>query len=129
MNQKQIKPLIYIAGPYTKGDQNENIFNALKIGDYVYTLGAIPYVPHLTHYWSIMTIDGSKRDYDEWMHICFNVLNRCDALVRLPGESIGSDMEVEYAKELNKPIFLSTEMDKIKVYIDKYPKIRLQEIL
>ena len=29
----------------------------------------------------------------------------CDALIRLPGKSPGADREVEWAEELNKPVF------------------------
>lgn len=114
-----IKPLIYVAGPYTVGNQSQNVYNALHFGDYLLSRGATPYIPHLSHHWSLSTIGGSERTYDEWMDICFNVLHRCNALVRLRGESPGSEMEVEYAKELQIPIFLENETELIEEFIKK----------
>jgi hypothetical protein len=115
-----VKPLIYIAGPYTNGDQKENIFVALKIGDHVYKTGAIPYVPHLSHYWAMSTIDGLNRTYAEWMEICLNVVNRCDALIRLDGFSNGSDMEVKYAKSIPIPVFKENEIDLVEAFIKEF---------
>lgn len=48
-------------------------------------------------------------DYDiEW-------LKRCDALVRLPGESAGSDAEVAIARDLNIPVFFGVDAFKFFV--------------
>jgi len=36
-----MKPKVYIAGPYTKGDTIRNIANAIRYGDSLLMLGAI----------------------------------------------------------------------------------------
>lgn len=37
------------------------------------------------------------------------VLERCDAVLRLPGESPGADREVHYAISLGKPVYYGLE--------------------
>jgi hypothetical protein len=32
---------------------------------------------------------------------------KCDALLRLPGESIGADIEVAFARQIGQPVFYS----------------------
>jgi len=91
---------IYIAGPYTKGDVEQNVFNAIKYGEFIRATGHTPFIPHLTHFWHII----SEHDYEYWMQLDRDWLEVCDALVRLPGESAGADREVEWAKELGLPI-------------------------
>ena len=38
----------------------------------------------------------------EWLEVC-------DCLVRIAGESIGADREVEYMRQLGKPVFYTIE--------------------
>lgn len=46
-------------------------------------------------------------EIDFWYQYDFEWLEKCDAVYRLPGESVGADKEVERAKELGKPVFHS----------------------
>ena len=94
---------IYIAGPYTKGDVALNIKNAIMIGDILACRGFLPFVPHLTHFWHMMY----HHDIDFWYSYDNEWLKICDGLLRIPGESIGSDKEVELAKKLGIPVFSS----------------------
>jgi len=96
---------IYVAGPLTKGPRPENIHNALKAGERIRNRGHIPFVPHLYELWDIV----SPQDYEFWMEMDFKWLEKCDALVRLPGESSGADREVQRAYELNIPVFYGME--------------------
>ncbi len=85
--------LIYVAGPYSKGDVTENIRNALKAADEIWGLGHTPVIPHLCHLWHAI----SPKKYQEWLAYGQSLLWYCDAILRLPGSSLGADKEVEFA--------------------------------
>lgn len=96
--------LIYIAGPYSKGDVAQNVKNALYAADALMDLGHTPFVPHLCHYWHI----NSEKSEKVWLQYGLTFLSFCDALLRLPGESKGADNEVAEAKTcLGIPVFYS----------------------
>ena len=97
--------LIYIASPYTKGDVVINVRRQIDTGDRILGMGHIPYVPNLTHFWHFV----SPKAYEIWMDIDSEILKRCDAVLRLSGESKGADREVELAKSLGIPVYYSLE--------------------
>ena len=41
------------------------------------------------------------------MEVDFPIVERCDVVLRLPGPSKGSDMEVEHAQETGVPVVFS----------------------
>ena len=104
---------IYVAGPLSKGDLRQNVINAIKAGDAVADLGCAPFIPHLTVYWQRIGAKNGKHrdfmDYDFWLAQDFAWLAVCDALLRLPGDSKGADLEEIEAKRLGIPIFYSLE--------------------
>ncbi len=100
-----MKQIIYISAPYSKGDVARNVNKVIHIANQLLDMGYIPFVPHLTHFWHIIT----PRPYDDWMQIDLAYLGRCDALLRLDGESNGADLEVEVAKRCGMPIYYSLE--------------------
>lgn len=104
---------IYIAGPLSKGDLGVNIANAIKAANQVVALGAAAYVPHLTTFWQFLSAAAGEPtgfgDYDYWLKQDFAWLEVCNAVLRLPGESKGSDLEEIEAKRLGIPTFHSME--------------------
>ena len=92
---------IYIAGPYTNGDPVLNVRKAIEAADELRELGYVPFIPHLCHLWHLI----SPHEYEYWMLYCFEWLERCDGLLRLPGESEGADREVDRMLILGKPVF------------------------
>ncbi len=92
---------VYIAGPITKGDTVVNVRTAILAADRVLAAGHVPFVPHLYHFWHFL----SPHSYDDWMRLDDEWLRMCEALIRLPGESAGSDIEVQVADGLGLPIF------------------------
>jgi hypothetical protein len=94
---------IYIAGPYTKGDVVQNVRMAILDGDYVARLGHVPFIPHLSHFWHMLV----PHEYQFWLDQDMQWLQECDALLRLPGESAGADLEVEWAIAHGLPVFCS----------------------
>lgn len=99
---------VYVAGPISKGDLQTNIRQALDAGHALLKAGFAPMVPHLTCYWAG---DGSAavlpRDttHDDWYGMNEPWVTVADAVLRLPGESVGADREVELANRLGIPVY------------------------
>lgn len=96
---------VYVAGPLSQGDQLANIRNAILSGETLRKAGLVPFVPHLFSFWHLL----SPGAYESWMALDFAWLERCDALVRLPGLSSGSDREVQRASALGLPVYYSVQ--------------------
>ena len=92
---------IYLAGPYSQGDTAVNVANALGVANLLLSEGYAPYVPHLTHFWHML----HHRDYEDWMSLDIDWLVKCDTILRMPGDSPGSDREVEIAIREQMPVF------------------------
>jgi hypothetical protein len=96
---------VYIAGPLTLGDTTVNIRNAMLAGNAVRRMGAYPYVPHynaIRHF-----LEPCAPEW--WIEEDLAWLSLCDALLRLPGASVGADREVAEAERLRKPVFHSLD--------------------
>ena len=94
---------IYIASPYTKGDKEKNVMVQIKAYWQLFERGFLPIAPLLAHYVHI----HYSLDYEQCMKIDFEWIKLSAAILRLPGESSGADREVEFANELNIPVFYS----------------------
>ena len=94
---------IFIAGPYTQGDIAQNVKNAMNLANDLINLGFAPYCPHLTHFLHI----NNWQPYEKWLALDIEYLVICDALIRIPGDSVGADGEVKKANELKLPVFYS----------------------
>lgn len=97
--------MIYIASPYTIGDVAVNVRTQMIVADNLMNYGYCPIIPLLSHFQHM----HKPRDYEEWLRIDFEKLLRSDAVIRLPGKSIGADREVVFAKENNIPVFFGFE--------------------
>lgn len=95
---------IYIAAPYTS-DPDFNVGAAIKVAETLIEKGYIPFVPHLCHIWDQI----SHHDYEYWMEYVMAWLKKCDAVLRVPGHSLGADREVELANELGKTVYFNLE--------------------
>ncbi len=96
---------VYIAGPYTNGDIAVNVRNAILAGQAVLERGHTPYVPHLIHFWHLLC-PGPRQ---QWIDLDLAWLQVCEGVLRLPGESVGADLEVKRASELGIPIYASLD--------------------
>lgn len=99
------KVMVYVSGPISKGDMFVNARNAILAGEQLRAAGLFPYVPHLSCTWQMIIPVA----YEDWMTLDFAWIERCDVILRLPGDSSGSDREVVHAKTLGKPDFYSVE--------------------
>lgn len=97
------KKLVYVAGPYSKGDQTENVRKAVYAAERLIAEGFAVVVPHLSHLWQLI----SPHTYEFWMDLDAHILLRCDAVLRIHGESAGADREVELAKRKWIPVYYS----------------------
>lgn len=94
MTPRNFKPLAYVAGPYTKPDPVINVRRAVQVGDILTKAGAAVIVPHLSMLWHLI----SPKPIDCWYAQDLDLLAHCSMLVRIPGESTGADLEVEFAE-------------------------------
>jgi len=107
-----MKPLVYIAGPYSTPDPVENTRHAIRVGMMLYETGlAIVEIPHLT----MLAHFLDPRPIDYWYDFDLDKLAHCDAVWRIKGESAGADKEVEEAWKLDIRVFTSVahEWDKL----------------
>lgn len=104
MSPPHRKPLVYIAGPYTHPDPVTNTQAAIHAANRMHAGGAMtPLVPHLSMLWHMAT----PRPVEHWYAYDLELLDHCDALLRIPGESSGADLEVEHAHQQGIPVFYS----------------------
>ncbi len=92
---------IYIAGPYSRGDQVLNVRAAVLAADRLMASGYTPFVPHLSMLWHQI----APKEYEEWVEYDNQWLRKCDAVLRLPGASQGADAESMLAQSLGIPVF------------------------
>jgi hypothetical protein len=94
---------IFISAPYTLGDQAANVRAAIDAAELVAAKGHIPFVPHLFHFWHL--IHPHQKIF--WVALDLAWLDKCHAILILPGCSIGSEQEEARARYLGKTIFYS----------------------
>jgi len=98
---------VYIAGPITKGDTLLNIRDGMLTGIELVKRGYTPFVPHNDMMQYIL--DPKVLEYETMLAQDFAWIKKCDALLRLPGESPGADREVQFA--LSQGLFVTTSLD------------------
>ena len=101
--------LVYVAGPYsapTINEIDENVRKAIKMGEQITKVeNCIPFVPHLFHWWEKL----HPHPYEFWLDLDLKMLEKCDILFRIEGESKGADAELEFARANNIPYVYSIE--------------------
>jgi len=95
------KPLLYIAGPYTKPEPIVNIHVACKVGSYFADQGFDVHVPHCNMVWHLVAPHREQFWYD----MDLAILRRVDAVYRILGYSVGADGEEALARQLGIPVF------------------------
>jgi hypothetical protein len=97
---------IFISSAYSIGDQAENVKRQIDTANLLLDLGFAPYTPLLCHFLHL----HQPRDYDTWLKLDIEYLKCCDAVLRLPSESMGADLEVKEAKRLGIPVYYSVDL-------------------
>jgi hypothetical protein len=97
-----MKPLVYIAGPYTRPCPVANTRAAIEVMHRLWKSGVItPICPHL----SLLADMVCPMPYTEWLKLDLELLRRCDAVLRMPGDSYGADCEVDDADRCGIKVF------------------------
>lgn len=87
---------VYVAGPYTYPNPVVNTYKAIQVANQLFDAGYMPYLPHLTLLWHLVTPRSTK----DWYKLDNAWIASCDYIIRLPGKSKGADMEMKLAKKL-----------------------------
>lgn len=114
--------MVYIASPISKGDLAWNIQQATNAFKELAAAGFAPLCPQWSAFsgpvlvsstggtvYAIASAGGCGLSHAEWLAVDLVFVARSDAVVRLPGESVGADQEVEYALTHGIPVFDSVE--------------------
>lgn len=112
--------VVYIAGPISKGDLYHNIDQAHEAGIALLKSGIPALVPHGSCFWGNRHREREQWGYtpevtpcgttcEDWYGMDLPLVRRCDAVLRLPGESRGADLEVAEAQKLGRPVFHSVD--------------------
>lgn len=96
------KPLVYIAAPYTHPDPVWNTHEAARVWSDLWLSGEVtPLCPHV----SLLLHLVCPLPVEDWYAFDIELLLRCDAVLRLPGDSTGADREVAVAESRGIPVF------------------------
>lgn len=105
------KLLVYTAGPISKGNPLKHFREAIHVAETLIEKGYALYVPQLSIFWDMLI----PHAHDWWIEYDYPILARCDVLLRLPGESVGADMEVKFCQDHNIPVVYSiNELDEFR---------------
>lgn len=115
------RPVIYVSGPLSAGNTwLTNIHWAGKVYIRLVEYGFAPICPHLHALGQLVDPSINDLDYDVWMSVDFSIISACDAVLRMPGVSKGTDAEVTYALDNKIPVFIDIDA-MVEYYIDTLP--------
>ncbi len=79
----------------------------IDIADALLEAGIVPLVPHLSLLWQLI----SPKPYATWLDFDRELLARCDAVLRVPGFSVGATLEAEFALMRGIPVIYPWSAD------------------
>lgn len=92
---------VYVAGPLnSSGRTSDNVHRACSVAKTLSENGLIPFVPHLYHFMDAML----GLDEDAALSLDFAWLSSCHFMLRLPGQSRGSEYERVFARKKMIPV-------------------------
>jgi hypothetical protein len=113
--------LILISGPYlsgTNGDESLIAQNLARMESYALPLFKKGHLGMVGEWaaWPVIKSAGgnshSSPEFTEYQYpVAHRLLEKCDAVLRIPGDSKGADLEVEKARQMGKIIF--TDLDQV----------------
>lgn len=103
-----MRPVVYISGPISLGNRNLNYFHACEAERQLMLSGFAPINPIrsmvLPFAWD------SDMPHDLWLEVDLPIIERVDAVLRIPGESVGADREVGHALTLGIPVYYDIDL-------------------
>ena len=115
-------PLVYVAGPYRAASRDaiaRNIAAARQLGIAAAALGWFPVIPHANTAHMELDLPGLGDDF--WLAGTLEMMERCDAVVLIPGwqNSAGTRGEIIRAEELGIPVFRTLDaLPSASVFLD-----------
>ncbi|MBO0979909.1 DUF4406 domain-containing protein [Microbacterium sp. SD291] len=111
------KPLlILIAGPYrsgTGGDADAIARNLERLERAAAPLHRLGHVPMIGEWVALPTLRGMSEPEAAGSDVMYDtaarLLQHCDAVLRLPGDSAGADNDVAIARERGLPVYFSLD--------------------
>ena len=121
------KKKAYIAGPISKGCLLRNVNQATAAFVALAKAGLAPFCPHWSAYSKeafffpgVQSVDtrvfceatrfgNTEMTHADWMGVDLPWVEVSDAVLRLPGESTGADLEVTHAIKCGIPVFYDIE--------------------
>ena len=107
--------LVLIAGPFmsgTKGDPQKIAANRARLESFALPIFERGHLPIVGEWLALPIIQaaGGRVSGDEIFEkyqypVAHRLIARCDAILRIPGESRGADLDVARARELGLPVF------------------------
>lgn len=108
--------LILIAGPYrsgTGGDPDAIARNLERLEEAAAPLHRLGHVPMIGEWVALPVLRGMSdteaAETDVMYDTAARLLQHCDAVLRLPGESTGADTDVRIARERGLPVYFSID--------------------
>lgn len=123
---------VYLAGPISKGDLAHNINQASEAFLALMRAGFAPLCPHWSAFAGGCFYDSGHAviaraeklpagtTHEDWMGVDLPWVEVSDAVLRLPGESVGADIEVAHAHYHDIPVFDS--LNDVIAYFNRPPK-------
>lgn len=122
MTTSKLSPRVYISGPLSRGPLDENLNAATAAFVALVRAGFAPLCLHWSVYSkrcvrvddSVVACVGTRQGNEElshsdWRRVDLPWVAVSDAVLRLPGESVGSDRETAFARECGIPVFESVQ--------------------
>lgn len=112
--------LVYVAGPIRKGCIWANVAQADR-AMHALMAGGVAVINPMLSCWAGAGDERASEPHplahgqfrslgaEPWLTMDLEIVGRCDAVLRLPGESSGADGEVAHAKAANIPVFHAVE--------------------
>ena len=104
---------IMISGPYSTGarteaDRESNLRAMNEVAYDVFRRGHVPVIG-VNLALPIIAAAGSNKFEDLMMPLSLSLVDRCDAVLRIGGESRGADQEVERVRKRGCPVYRSID--------------------
>jgi hypothetical protein len=117
MNAKSLT--ILIAGPYRSGTNDDPVLmqqNLERLESAALTLFRAGHIPLIGEWLALplLKIAGSKKPGDKICQeisypVAHRLITKCDAILRMEGNSTGADNDVKVAKQLGLPVYYHIE--------------------
>lgn len=108
--------MILIAGPYrsgTDGDPARIARNLERLEDAAAPIYRLGHIPMIGEWAALPTLRGMRDEEagsgDVMYETAFRLLQHCDAVLRLPGDSVGADKDVEIARDRGLSVYTSID--------------------